>query len=248
MNATVQGLESANARLSAELEVVNADLESLCYSVSHDLRAPVRAVMGYARAVVDDYGSALDEEGRRLLSVVQSESVRMVDMIDALLALSRLGRHAMESVTVDMMGLVQGVVAEQLQLAGRPQPMVEVADLQAVRGDRALLRQVWTTLISNAVKYSSKQSAPQLQVWAALDAARVVYHVRDNGVGFDMQQAGKLFGVFQTLHRRPEFPGTGVGLAMAKRIVQRHGGTIWADARLGDGATFSFGLPKESVI
>ena len=246
MNANVQGLESANARLSAELDVVNAELESLCYSVSHDLRAPVRAVMGYARAVVDDYASALDEEGRRLLSVVQSEAVRMVEMIDALLALSRLGRQPMESVTVDMKGLVQEVVAEQLQQAGRQQSMVDVADLPSARGDRALLRQVWSNLISNAVKYSSKKSAPQLQVWATLDGTRVVYHVRDNGVGFDMQQAGKLFGVFQTLHRRPEFPGIGVGLATAKRIVQRHGGTIWADARLGDGATFSFGLPEES--
>jgi light-regulated signal transduction histidine kinase (bacteriophytochrome) len=246
MNANVQGPVSANARLTAELGVVNAELEGLYYSVSHDLRAPVRAVLGYARAVVDDYGPALDEEGRRLLSVVQSEAVRMAEMIDALLALSRLGRQPMKSTTVDMKGLVREVVAEQLGPAGR-QSIVDVTDLPAARGDRALLRQVWTNLISNAVKYSSKNSAPQLQVWATRDAARgVVYHIRDNGVGFDMKQAGKLFGVFQTLHRRPEFPGAGVGLAMARRIVQRHGGAIWADALLGAGATFSFSLPEES--
>ncbi len=236
---------NANARLSAELDVLNAELDSLSYSVSHDLRAPVRAVMGYARAVIDDHASALDEEGRRLLSVVQSEAARMGEMIDALLALSRLGRQAMESIPVDMTGLVKEVVAEQLQPAGK-QSMVDVADLPAVRGDRALLRQAWMNLLSNAVKYSGKRSAPQLQVWATRDDARVVYHIRDNGVGFDMKHADKLFGVFQTLHRRSEFPGAGVGLAMVNRIVRRHGGTIWADARLGEGATFSFGLPNES--
>jgi light-regulated signal transduction histidine kinase (bacteriophytochrome) len=246
VSANVQGVLSADTRLTAELDVLNAELDSLSYSVSHDLRAPLRAVQGYARAVIDDHASALDEEGCRLLSVVQSEALRMGEMIDALLALSRLGRQAMENISVDMTGLVREVVAEQLQPAGRQRSMIDVADLPAVRGDRALLRQVWMNLLSNAVKFSSKSSAPQLRIWATRDDARVVYHIRDNGVGFDMKRADKLFGVFQTLHRRSEFPGAGVGLAMAKRIVRRHGGTIWADARLGESATFSFGLPNES--
>jgi len=244
MNATVEGVLSANARLTGEIDVLKAELDGFTYSVSHDLRAPVRAVLGFARVVADDHGSALDEEGRRLLAVVQSEASRMGDMIDALLALSRIGREAMAYLPVDMAGLVYEVVAER---AVQEQSLFDVGDLPGVCGDRVLLRQVWANLLSNAVKFSSRTPTPQLRVWATRDAARVIYHVGDNGVGFDMKCADKLFGVFQTLHRRARFPGTGAVLAMVKRIVHRHGGTVWADAQLDVGATFSFALPDEGT-
>ena len=227
---------------AGELEALNAELESFSYSVSHDLRAPVRAVLGYTRAIDEDYGHVLDEEGRRLLAVVEAEASRMGDLIDDLLAFSRLGRQPMANIFVNMTSLAREVAAEQI-VASEGRSLVDIADLPGVRGDRVLLRQVWVNLISNAVKYSSKTADPQLHVWATREAARTVYHVRDNGVGFNMAYASRLFGVFQRLHRTDEFPGTGVGLAIVMRIVQRHGGTVWADARLGEGATFSFALP-----
>ncbi len=232
-------------RHADELEGLNAELESFSYSVSHDLRAPVRAVLGYTRAIEEDYGSALGDEGRRLLTVVQSEASRMGDLIDDLLAFSRLGRQPIVNVTVNMTSLAQDVSTEQTESPGVGRVTFDISPLPDVRGDRVLLRQVWVNLISNAVKYSSKTANPRVQVWAVREAGRIVYHVRDNGVGFDMAYADKLFGVFQRLHRSDEFPGSGVGLAIVMRIVQRHGGTVWADARLGEGATFSFALPKK---
>jgi signal transduction histidine kinase len=229
---------------AGELEALNAELESFSYSVSHDLRAPVRAVLGYTRAIVEDYGSVLDVEGRRLLSVVEGEASRMGDLIDDLLAFSRLGRQPMANSFVNMSRLARDVVDEQMSTAGEGSLSVDIADLPGVRGDSTLLRQVWVNLISNAIKYSSKTKLPELHVWATAEPTRTVYHVRDNGVGFDMTYANKLFGVFQRLHRSEEFPGTGVGLAIVMRIVQRHGGTVWANARIGEGATFSFALPN----
>ncbi|MGD1067229.1 MAG: ATP-binding protein, partial [Vulcanimicrobiaceae bacterium] len=229
---------------AGELEALNAELESFSYSVSHDLRAPVRAVLGYTRAIVEDYGSLLDAEGRRLLSVVEGEASRMGDLIDDLLAFSRLGREPMANVFVNMSRLARDVVDEQLPAAREGALRIDVVDLPGIRGDSVLLRQVWVNLISNAIKYSSKAKAPEVHIWATTEPARTVYHVRDNGVGFDMTYANKLFGVFQRLHRTEEFPGTGVGLAIVMRIVQRHGGTVWADARIGEGATFSFALPS----
>ena len=167
----------------------------------------------------------------------------MGHLIDDLLAFSKLGRQAIVNVPIDMESLVKEVVAAQTLLAGRAPAVFDLGELPSVRGDRALLRQVWTNLISNALKYSSKKSDPLLRVWANNEPGRVVYNVQDDGVGFDMAYADKLFGVFQRLHRNEDFAGTGVGLAIAQRIVHRHGGSIWADAKLGAGATFSFALP-----
>lgn len=231
------------AKHTAELEALNDELESFSYSVSHDLRAPVRAVLGFARAIQEDYNSVLDDEGRRLLGVIQTEASRMGDLIDDLLSFSRLGRQPMQRVPVNMTSIVNDVIAEHAQLHGRPTAMFEIADLPTVHGDRTLLRQVWANLIANALKYSSKNPHAHVRVWATVEPGSVAYHVRDNGVGFEMKYAGKLFGVFQRLHRADEFPGTGVGLAIVQRIVQRHGGSVAADARLGEGATFSFTLP-----
>jgi signal transduction histidine kinase len=229
---------------AAELEALNGELESFSDSISHDLRSPVRAVLAFTGALEDDYGALLDDEGRRLLGVVSAEASRMGHLIDDLLAFSKLGRQAIVNVPIDMDSLVREVIAAQTPLAGRTPAVFDVGELPSVRGDRALLRQVWTNLISNALKYSSKKSDPQLRVWATSLAGSIVYHVQDDGVGFDMLYADKLFGVFQRLHRNEDFAGTGVGLAIAQRVVHRHGGSIWADAKLGEGATFSFALPS----
>jgi light-regulated signal transduction histidine kinase (bacteriophytochrome) len=236
-------IEAQHRRHALELEALNAELESFSYSVSHDLRAPVRAILGYSAAIREDYGPTLDDEGRRLLSVVESEAARMGELIDDLLAFSRLGRQQMAVADVPMTSLAREVAAECAREVDRDPATIIIDDLPPARGDRALLRQVWVNLISNAIKYSGKQPEPRVHVWGTRDAASVTYHVRDNGVGFDMAYADKLFGVFQRLHRSADFPGTGVGLAIVMRVVQRHLGSVWGSAELGTGATFSFSLP-----
>jgi len=230
----------------AEIEALGTELESICYSVSHDLRAPVRAVIGFARALEEDHASRLDAEGRRLLQVVLSEAGRVNRLIEDLVIFSRLGRQPMESVPVDMAALARSVASELLESGGPQHAILSIADLPGVSGDRALLRALWGHLISNAAKFASQRAIPRLEIRAAAEAGRVVYHVRDNGIGFDMAYADKLFGLFQRLHNDAAYPGTGVGLANVKRIAHRHGGTVWADARLGEGATFSFALPTEA--
>jgi light-regulated signal transduction histidine kinase (bacteriophytochrome) len=235
------------SRDSAEIDALTVELESLSYSVSHDLRAPVRAVIGFTLALQDEYGERLDVEGRRLLAIVASEAQRLNTLIDGLLALSRLGSRPMEMSTVDMLGLVHEIALELTELSAPGPSILEIADLPSVRGDRAMLREIWSNLLSNAAKFSGRQAHPKITIEASFDPDHVVYHVRDNGIGFDMQYAGTLFGAFQKLHHGDAFPGTGIGLAIVKRIVHRHGGTIWASAHLGDGATLSFALPRNSV-
>jgi len=232
---------------TVELEELNAELESFSYTVSHDLRAPVRAVLGYIHAIQEDHSGELSDEGRRLLSVVENEASRMGNLIDDLLAFSRLGRAPMSNALVDMTALAREAMAEYVNVPGHEFAAQAIPVLPSVRGDRTLLRQVWVNLISNAVKYAGKKEAPAVRVWAEVEGSTSTYFVQDNGVGFDMRYATKLFGVFQRLHRIDEFPGTGVGLAIVMRIVKRHGGEVYADARLGEGATFSFTLPSVSA-
>ncbi len=228
----------------AEIEALSDELESVCYSVSHDLRAPVRAVIGFARALDEDHAAQLDPEGRRLLQIVVNEAGRANTMIEELVTFSRLGRQAMESTPVDMAVLARSVASKLSESGGAQHAILEIADMPGVPGDPAMLRAVWTQLISNAAKFAGQQQIPRLEIRASAEAGRVVYHVRDNGIGFDMTYADKLFGLFQRLQNDATYPGTGVGLAMTQRIVHRHGGTIWADALLGAGATFSFALPS----
>jgi len=165
-------------------------------------------------------------------------------MIDDLLVISRLGRQTMESVAVDMTGLARYAASEQSRLSGYPPLAIEIPDLPSANGDRVLLRQVWSNLISNAAKATNLNPDAHVAVTATTDVDRVVYHVRDDGIGFNMAYADKVFGVFQKLHSKTQFPGAGVGLAIVQRIVHRHGGTVWVDARPGEGATFSFALPN----
>jgi PAS domain S-box-containing protein len=228
---------------AAELQALNAELESFSYSVSHDLRAPVRAMLGFSEALLDDYGPGLDAEGRRLLNVVHDEAARMGALIDDLLSFSHLGRQPMDCAEVNMAELVRDVVAEQRSLAPDARATIEISPLPPALGDRALLRHVWANLISNALKYTGRCERPAIAIAGGVEGDRAVFSVRDNGAGFDMRYAGKLFGVFQRLHRSDEFPGTGVGLAIVARIVQRHGGSVRAEAAPGAGATFTITLP-----
>jgi PAS domain S-box-containing protein len=237
----IRALNAELQRNAAMLEASNRELESFSYSVSHDLRAPLRAVDGYARMLEEDYAGTLDGEGRRLLAVVRAEAVRMGQLIDDLLSFSRTGRQALQVARVDMPALVKEVVATVAP--AYPGARIEVGPLPQATGDRALLRQVWLNLVGNALKYSAKRTAPEVDIGGRAGAEAVEYWVRDNGAGFDPRYAGKLFGVFQRLHGAAEFPGTGVGLAIVQRVVVRHGGRVWADGSPDKGATFGFALP-----
>ncbi len=244
-----EAIRALNASLevrASELETANKELESFSYSVSHDLRAPLRAIDGFSKIFEEDYGARLDDEGQRLLKVIRDNSRRMGNLIDDLLAFSRLGRQPLSTEWVNMKALATGVLNE-LQAAGiSSNASAVIHDLPQVQADPALLKQVWMNLLSNAFKYSSTRAAPQIEVgfMAAQNAHdHVTFFVKDNGVGFDMRYYDKLFGVFQRLHRIEEFSGTGVGLAIVHRLIARHGGRVWAEAELNKGATFFFSLP-----
>ena len=238
-------LEARVRERTAQLEAANRELEAFCYSVSHDLRAPLRAVDGYSRLLEEEHAARLDAEGLRLLGVVRRSATRMGRLIDDLLAFSRFSRQALERQELDMAALVRGVVAELSPQY--PAVRVELGELPGARGDRALLSQVWANLVGNALKYSAKSEAPRVHISGKANGAEIEYLVADNGAGFDMRYAEKLFTVFQRLHREDEFPGTGVGLAIVQRIVARHGGRVWAESELGKGATFFVALPKERL-
>jgi PAS domain S-box-containing protein len=241
-----QAIHELNAALeakAAQLTAINDELESFSYSVSHDLRAPLRAIGGFALMIEEDYNERLDAEGRRYLSVIRDNSKRMGELIDDLLAFSRLGRLPVVTHEINVESLVRQVVEEAVR-GQEPAPSIEIGELPPAEGDRVLLRQVWTNLISNAIKYSSKSAQPRIEVSGRQTASENLYSVRDNGVGFNMDYANKLFGVFQRLHRAGEFSGTGVGLAIVHRIVSRHGGRVWAEGKVDQGAVFSFALPK----
>jgi signal transduction histidine kinase len=247
-----EGVRQLNAELerrvllrTEELQAANKELEGFSYSVSHDLRAPLRGIIGFADALMEDHGPELDEEARRKIKVVQDEGRRMGVLIDELLAFSRLGRKALQLVELDMGKLARGCVDGMAPQINGHDLDLQIGTLPPARGDRVLLGQVWTNLLSNAVKFSSKSDRPRIVVSAVTDEKEHIYYVRDNGAGFDPRYKSKLFGVFQRLHDASEFPGTGVGLALVQRIVNRHGGRVWAESRPGEGATFYFTLPKE---
>ena len=252
-------LEQRVTQRTAELEAANKELESFSYSVSHDLRAPLRAVDGFSQAVLEDYGSQLPEEGRRYLQTIREGAQRMGTLIDDLLTLSRLGRLPLSKRAVETGDLVRTVLEDlSPQREGR-QIEVSVAELPVCQGDTVLLKQVWINLLSNAFKYTRRREKALIEVGCKREPIAAeghggpekktkenVYFVRDNGTGFDMRYADKLFGVFQRLHREEEYEGTGVGLAIVQRIVHRHGGRVWAEAAEDHGATFFFTLGGES--
>jgi len=235
-------LERRVAERTEQLRALNRELESSSYPVSHDLRVPLRAIDGFARMVEEDHAALLDDEGRRLLAVVRQSAAQMSRLIDELLRFSHLGQQALAVVPLDMEALAREALA---QVSGTfPSACIELYPLPPATGDRTLLGQVWVNLIGNALKYSAQRDHPAVKIGARRSGRETVYWVRDNGVGFDMRHYNKLFGVFPRLHDAGQFEGTGVGLAIVQRIVTRHGGRVWAEGKSGEGACFSFALPR----
>jgi signal transduction histidine kinase len=233
-------------KLASELIVANKELESFSYSVSHDLRAPLRAVNGFAILLEEGYSKLFDQEGRRLLHIVQENANKMGVLIDDLLAFSRLGKKEINKSRIDMTELAENVLNEfkiSLQLKAE----VHIHALHPVTADTTLMNQVWVNLLSNAIKYSSNTRKPVITISSEQQNGELIYSIKDNGVGFSMRYAHKLFGVFQRLHDAEDFEGTGVGLALVHRIISRHGGRIWAKAKVGKGATFYFSLPEKTI-
>lgn len=240
---SLEGQNEAVRDYAEKLNTANQELESFTYSVSHDLRAPLRAMDGFSRILAEEYREYLPEKAQRYVGLVRENAVQMGQLVDDLLAFSRLGRHSLKIQTVDPNPIVSEVL-EELVTEGDRNSEIQRVNLEMCRADPNLLRQVFSNLIGNALKYSRKSEHPVITIGCETQGDEVVYYVRDNGVGFDMAYADKLFGVFQRLHRAEDFPGTGVGLAIAHRIVDRHGGRIWAESKPDHGATFYFTLGR----
>ncbi|HLF33605.1 MAG TPA: PAS domain S-box protein [Cyclobacteriaceae bacterium] len=233
-----------------QLQSSNRDLESFSYSVSHDLRAPLRVINGYAHLLKEDHSDKLDLDGNRLLDIIQSNALNMGHLIDDLLSLSRLGRKDPEMQMVDMNGLVKSVL-EEIAASVNHRATLHIAKLPSAFADPALLKQVWINLVSNAVKYSSKKKKPEIFIDSTTTSKEITYHIRDNGAGFDNKFTDKLFGVFHRLHSLEQFEGTGIGLAIVHRIIMKHRGRVWAEGAVDQGATFYFTLPvpgPENVV
>ena len=221
---------------------LNQELEGFTYSVSHDLRAPLRSIIGYANILKEEQYDKMDDEGKRITEVIIRNTIRMGQLIDDLLDFSRLGRKQVLFTTINMKDTVESIVREQTSELRERKLAVKILDLEPSKGDLAMIRQVWINLISNALKYTSKKEVTQIEVGSFRKDNKKVYYVSDNGAGFDMKYADKLFGVFQRLHKMNEFEGTGVGLALVKTIVKRHGGEVWAEGKVNEGAKFYFSL------
>ena len=228
---------------------LDQELEAFSYSISHDLRAPLRSIDGYSKILQEDYAALLGDEGKRVLNVVMSNARRMGRLIDDLLDFGRLGRAPMQVSNVNMTFMVNGIVRELLAKIPERKVDIRVDELLPVSADADMIRQAWFNLIENAIKYTGKNEHATIDIQSyRLGNTELCYKVKDNGVGFDMQYSGKIFGVFQRLHKMQDFTGTGVGLAIVKRIISRHGGRVWAEASLDGGATFYFTLPTEHGI
>ena len=238
-----QELERRVQDRTRDLEASNADLESFSYSVSHDLRAPLRAIDGFCQILVSDYARRMPEEARDFLAKVCASVARMQRLIDDLLHLARFSRQPLETQTVRMTELVKRVAAGLESQVRDRKVQLEIAHLPECRGDSSLLEQVVTNLLANAYKFTSTREHARIEVGALRQNDAQVYYVRDNGVGFDMQHADKLFGVFQRMHSQAQFPGTGIGLSIVHRIIRRHGGQTWAESQPDQGTTMYFSLP-----
>ena len=226
-------------RYAAELETANAELDAFSYSVSHDLRAPLRSIDGFSQILLEDYGTQLDAAGKNALERVRAATQRMGGLIDDLLKLSRVSRSEMRLETVDLSALA-AAIARDLGRAGERKVEIDITPRLVVQGDPRLLRVALENLLGNAWKYTGKRSDARIEFSATDQKGERVFYIRDNGAGFDMRYADKLFGAFQRLHGEAEFEGTGIGLATVQRIIRRHHGRIWAEGKVGEGATFYF--------
>ncbi len=229
--------------LNNKLEVANKELESFSYSVSHDLRAPLRAIDGYSRMILKKQDEHFDEETRRQFQTIRDNVATMSRLIDDLLAFSRLGKQEMSKTNLDMEEMIREVWQNLLTINPGRNMTLCIEGIQAGMGDRSLIREVFSNLLGNAVKFTQKRDVARIEAGSHIEDNEMVYYVRDNGVGFDMKYYDKLFGVFQRLHSADEYEGTGVGLAIVQRIIQRHGGRIWAESKIDEGACFHFTLP-----
>ncbi len=228
-----------------QVRAANKELEAFSYSVSHDLRAPLRSIHSYINILYEEYVEKFDDEAKRLINIVITNSRKMGQLIDDLLAFSKLGRRELKKSTVNMGSLVAGIWEEQIKLQERNNFKLIMSTLPDANADNVTITQVWTNLISNAMKYSRNKEYPIVEIGHFDKAGATVYYIRDNGAGFDMRYYDKLFGVFQRLHSSKEFEGTGVGLAIVQRIVSNHGGSVWAESKVQEGTTFYFSINEE---
>ena len=239
VNESRKNLEKTNRKLLQ----ANLELESFAYSISHDLRTPLRAISGFSKIILQDYGDKLDEEGKNLLQLVRENASQMSRMIDDLLSLSRVIRSKMKLTSTNMSSMVKELYEDlALERTGK-EYLFTLNDLPEAKGDKNLLEHVWMNLLSNAIKYSNSKEHPEIRVEGSHKDKQIVYEIHDNGVGFNPKYTHKLFGVFQRLHAADEFEGNGVGLAIVKRIVEKHGGEVWAEGKVNQGASFYFSLP-----
>ncbi len=237
-----QRLEQRVVERTLELQAANKELESFSYSVSHDLRAPLRSIHGYMNIFAEEYSQQIDQEGKRLVSIILSNSARMGQLIDDLLSFSQLGRKDLRKGKLNMKKLVNEVWEEQSEFEKGRKIKFIAHNIPNAIADGATMKQVWANLISNACKYSMNREEAVIEVGSFVEGGIVTYFIRDNGAGFEMKYYDKLFGVFQRLHSEEEFAGTGVGLAIVARIISKHGGTIWAESKVDEGTTFFFTL------
>ena len=228
---------------TVELEEVNKELEAFSYSVSHDLRAPLRAISGFSALLVEDFIHQMDGEGKILLSEIIRNSKKMGDLIDNLLEFSRLSKQDIFRGTIDMNELVKNIVEELTRLEPKRNIEINLQDLPRVEGDKNMVKQLFFNLIANSFKYTGKKGNAIIEIGSYTRDQQYVFFVKDNGAGFDPRYYNKLFGVFQRLHSSMEFEGTGVGLAIVQKIVTKHGGEVWAEGKVGEGACFYVSLP-----
>jgi light-regulated signal transduction histidine kinase (bacteriophytochrome) len=240
----IERLEKALQERTRQLENMTKELERFSYSVSHDLRAPLRAIEGFTKIVVEDYADKLDDEGKRFLHIIDTSSRKMTGLLDDLLILSRLGRQEMKPTQCDMEKIVTVIWDELRSDFASRKIDLKILPLPKAWGDSSLIQQIWKELLSNAIKFTAQKEVATIEISGKKEGARTVYSIQDNGVGFDMNASEKLFGVFQRLHAAEEFEGSGIGLAVVQRLVRRHGGEAWAEGTPGVGAQFHFALPQ----
>lgn len=238
-------LENRVNERTAELVAANKELESFSYSVSHDLRAPLRAINGYLNILSEDYVSKLDDEAKRLIGNATTNAGKMNELIDGLLQFSRMGKKELVKTNVSAKNIVNEICKTMKDSEAGRDIEITINDLENTEADETLIRQVWTNYISNAVKFTQHKGNTKIEIGCTEESGFCVYYVKDNGAGFDMQYYSKLFGVFQRLHSQEEFKGTGVGLAVVQRIILKHGGKVWAEGKPNEGSTFYFSLPKQ---
>jgi len=237
--------ETELKRKTDYLELANKELEAFSYSVSHDLRAPLRHIGGFIDLLMKDKSAQLDDTGIRYLKTISESSKEMGNLIDALLTFSRLGRTGLKVTEFNSLEMVNKVLKTfDDELMGRNVEII-VSELPKIKGDKSLINQVWVNLISNALKYSRNREKAVIEIGGEIKNGETIFHIKDNGVGFDMNYAGKLFGVFQRMHKADDFEGIGIGLANVNRIVMKHGGSCWAESEVDKGSTFYFSLPTK---